>query len=427
MTRTTERRVVVTGIGVVASNGIGQKAFWHATSNGISGIKPIQRFPTTDLPIKVAGEIQDFMVNDYIDRKLVNRTDRMTHFALAAANEAVQDSGIDIANEDPKRVGTVIANTIGGLDFVLEQIKASYVRGPRYMSAYTAIAWLQVANAAQITIRYGLQGYTKTPVNDAVGGLNALSLAYGAIRRGAADIIIAGGCEASLHPFSLIVVGHNSQYTNCVTGDDPNAYRPFDRRANGLILAEGAGICILEDYDHAQKRGATIYGEIIGYGQTNDASEALTPSSNGTHYARAIHQAMRTGLMRTDMLRTGVIHHAPDIAYISLDGRAIPSSDQGEADALHRVFGADLSRIPTSVPRTAQGHSYAASGAIDTITALLALQHATIPPTINCEQLNPDYGLDMVRDEARSLTGSTVLIGGRGIGGMNVVVAVQKV
>jgi len=423
MIRTTERRVVVTGIGVVASNGIGKKAFWHATSNGISGIKSIQRFPTDDLPIKVAGEIQDFLVNDYIDRKLVNRTDRMTHFVLAAAHEALQDSGIDIPNEDPKRVGTVIANTIGGVDFVLEQIKASYVRGPRYMSAYTAIAWLQVANAAQITIRYGLQGYTKTPVNDTVGGLNALSLAYGAIRRGAADIIIAGGCEASLHPFSLIVVGHNSQYTNCATGDDPNTYRPFDQRANGLVLAEGAGICILEDYEHAQKRGATIYGEITGYGQTNDASEALAPSSNGTHYARAIRQTMRSSVFRT-----GVIHHAPDdLAYISLDGRAIPSSDQGEVDALHRVFGADLSRIPTSVPRTAQGHSYAASGAIDTITALLALQHATIPPTINCEQLNSDYGLDMVRDEARPLTGSTVLIGGRGIGGMNVVIAIQKV
>jgi 3-oxoacyl-(acyl-carrier-protein) synthase len=418
MTRMTDKRVVITGIGIVASNGIGKKAFWHATSNGILGIKPIQRFPTGDLPIQVAGEIQDFLVNDYIDRKLINRTDRMTHFALAAAHEALLDSGIDVSNEDTKRVGTVIANTIGGVDFVLEQIKASYVRGPRYMSAYTAIAWLQVANAAQIAIRYGLQGYTKTPVNDAVGGLDALCLAYGAIRRGAADVIIAGGCEASLHPFSLIVVGHNSQYTNCVTGNDPNAYRPFDRRANGLILAEGAGICILEDYEHAQKRGATIYGEIAGYGQTNDASQALAPSSNGTHYARAIQQSMRTG----------VIHHAPDdIAYISLDGRAIPSSDQGEVDALHRVFGADISHIPTSVPRTMQGHSYAASGAIDTITALLALQHATIPPTINCEQLNPDYGLDMVLNGARKLTGSTVLIGGRGIGGMNVVVAVQKV
>jgi len=397
----------------VASNGIGKIAFWHATSNGISGIKPIQRFPTTDLPIKVAGEIQDFVVNDYIDRKLVNRTDRMTHFALAAAHEGLQDSGIDIANEDPKRVGTVIANTIGGVDYVLEQIKASYVRGPRYMSAYTAIAWLQIANAAQITIRYGLQGYTKTPVNDTVGGLDALCLAYGAIRRGAADIIIAGGCEASLHPFSLVVVGHNSQYTNCATGDDPNAYRPFDQRANGLILAEGAGICILEEYEHARRRGALIYGEITGYGQTNDASEALAPSSNGIHYANAIRKAMGT-----------LSPH--DIAYISLDGRAIPSSDQGEADALYRVFGTDLNHIPTSVPRTAQGHSYAASGAIDTITALLALQRSVIPPTINCEQLNPDYGLDMVRDEARPLTGSAVLIGGRGIGGMNVVVAVKK-
>ena len=417
MIRTTERRVAVTGIGVVASNGIGKKAFWHATSNGISGIKPIQRFPTANLPIKVAGEISDFLVSDYVDHKLAKRTDRMTHFVFAAVQEALQDSGIVLSNEDPKRVGVVIANTLGGIEYVLEQIESLYVRGPRHMSAYTAIAWLQVANAGQISIRYGVQGYCKTPVNDTVGGLDALSLAYGAIRRGAADIIIAGGCEAPLHPFSLAVVGLNSQYTYCATGDDAGAYRPFDKRAIGLLLAEGAGICMLEEYEHARRRGATMYGEISGYGQTNDASGAMAPASNGTYYARAIRQAMRESNIAPQ-----------DISYFSLDGRAIPSSDQGEADALHLVFGTDVAHLAVSVPRTAQGHSYAAAGAIDTITALLALQQSTIPPTINCEQLNPGYGLDMVRDKARPQEkGSAILIGGRGIGGMNVVVAVKKV
>lgn len=415
MTQHKERRVVISGIGVVAPNGIGKKSFWNATKSGISGIKPIRRFPTADLSIKVAGEVSDFLASDYIDRKLINRTDRMTHFVFAAVQEALQDANVHLEEEDPECVGIVMANTLGGVGYAVEQIKALYVRGPRHMSAYTAIAWLQVANAGQTSIRYGIQGYCKTPVNDTAGGLDALCMAYGAIRRGAADVIMAGGCEAFLHPFSLTVLGNMSEYTYCAIGDDVHAYRPFDRRAAGIILAEGAGICILEEYEHAQRRGAPIYGEIVGYGQTNDANGPTVPSSNGTQYARAMRIAMHQG---------GIT--PADIGYFNLDGRAIPLSDQGEAEALHMTFGDDTSRLPVSTPRSSQGHSYAAAGAIDTITALLALQENVIPPTINCEELDPAYGLNMVRDEARPLAGSAVLIGGRGIGGMNVVLAVKR-
>ena len=416
MKHTTERRVVITGLGVVASNGIGKKAFWKATTEGISGIKPVQNFPIADLPVQVAGEVSDFLVSDYVDRKLANRTDRMTHFVFAAVQEALHDANITLSDEDPKRVGVVIANTFGGIGFALEQMKALYVRGPRYVSAYTAIAWLQVANAGQISIRHGIQGYCKTPVNDAVGGLDAMGVGYRAIRRGAADILLAGGCEAFLNPFCFTIMGHDSGYTYWVLGNDPKAYRPFDRRASGLIVAEGAGMCILEEYEHARRRGAPIYGEIVGYGQTNDANGLTPPSSNGTHYARAIRLAMEEANLSTE-----------DLGYFSLDGRAMPISDQGEAQALHLAFGADIEHLPISVPRTMQGHSYAAAGAIDTITALLALQHNVVPPTINCDEIDPNYGLNTVCDEARPLFGSAVLLGGRGIGGMNAVVAVKKV
>lgn len=408
----TDRRVVITGVGVVASNGIGKEAFWHATSNGISGIKSIQHFPTADLPIHVAGEVNDFVVEEYIDRKLANRTDRMTHFVFAAVQEALLDANITLAQEDPQRVGAVIANTVGGVEYVVEQIEALHVRGPRYMSAYTAIAWLQVANVGQISVRYGIQGYCKTPVNDTVGGLDALGMAYTAIRRGTADVIITGGCEALLHPFVLLVLAHSD---HCVTGDDPHAYRPFDRRASGIVLAEGAGICILEDYDHALQRSAPIYGEIVGLGQTNDALSIQASTSSGAQYARAMYLALQEGGLKP-----------ADIGYFSLDGRAVPQSDRAEVDALQRTFGADLQNLPVSVPRTMLGHSYAAAGALDTIATLLALQHGIIPPTINCEQLNPDFGLDLVRGEARQLCGSASLIGGRGISGVNVVVAIKK-
>ncbi len=414
MAYTSERRVVVTGLGVVAANGIGKEAFWQATCKGSSGIKLIQRFPIDNVSIKVAGEINNFLATDYIDRKLINRTDRVTHFAFAAVQEALKDSGLTISNEDPQRIGTVIANTVGGLEYVIDQTQLLYSRGPRALSAYTAIAWLQVANVGQISIRHGIQGYSKTPINDAVSGLDAMAMAYKAIQRGTADAIITGGSEAPLHPFFLIVLAHdNHRYVN---GDDPHAYRPFDRRAAGLLIAEGAGMCILEEYEHARRRGAHIYGEIVGLGQTNDALGLQIPSSNGTQYARAINMAMRKG------------HLSPhDIGYFSLDGRALPSSDQGEAEALGLVFGNELAQLPVTVPRTMQGHSYAASGAIDTITAFLALQHQIIPPTINCEELDPRYGLNMVHNEPQPLSAPAILLGARGIGGMNVALAVQRV
>ena len=413
MTDHAVRRVVITGLGVVAANGIGKQAFWDATSQGISGIRPISCFSTTDIHIGVAGQVNNFAANDYIDRKLANRTDRSTHFALAAVQQAVQDAELVLSDENRQRVGAVIASTLGGIEYVVQQFQALYARGPRGMSAYTAIAWLQVANVGQTSIRYGIQGYCKTPTHDTVGGLDALGMAYRAIQRGAADAIFAGGCEHLLEPSVLLTF---AQTGHCVLGDDPNAYRPFDRRAAGLILGGGAGICILEDFEHARQRGAQIYGEIVGFGQTNDAHGLMAPSSNGRHYARAIRLAMQ----EADLCPR-------DIAYFSLDGRAIPASDQGEAEALHMVFGNDLEQLPVSVPRTMLGHSYGAAGAIDAITALLALRHGLIPPTINCEELNPDYGLNVVQQEAHPLFGSAVLIGGRGVGGANVVLAIKKV
>ncbi len=414
-----KRRVVITGLGVVAPTGIGKTAFWHAISEGISGIStlPPERGSATE-HIQVAGIVRDFLAEEYIDHKTINRSDRMTHFAFAAIQEALTDAKIELAQENPHRVGAVIANTMGGVNYVLQQLQALYTRGPRFMSAFTAIAWLHVANIGQTAIRYGIQGYSKTPVNDTIGGLDALGMAYTAIQRGSADVLIAGGCEAFLNPFILLVLAQQGQY---VTTNDPNGYRPFDKRAAGLILAEGAGMCILEDYEHARQRGATMYGEIVGYGQTNDANGLVAPSADGTRYAHAIKLAMQEGNIQPEQ-----------IAYISADGRAIASSDQGEIHALNLALGKHLPSIPVSVPRTMIGHSYAAAGAIDTIIALLALQRRKIPPTINCGELQQSSGccFKLIREKAYLLpdadrSGTEVaLIGGRGVGGANAVLAV---
>jgi 3-oxoacyl-(acyl-carrier-protein) synthase len=411
------RRVVITGLGVVAPNGIGQEAFWQAINTGHSAVTQLD-FEESSRSIKVAGIVRDFVETDHLERKLLRRTDRMTHFALAALQEALFDAQIQLAQEDPQRVGAVIANTMGGVNYVLQQLHNLYTRGPRFMSAYTAIAWLHVSNIGQTAIRYGIQGYCKTPVNDTTGGLDALGIAYTAIQRGSADILLTGGCEAFLHPFILMILSRQGQY---VTENDVHAYRPFDRRARGLILAEGAGICVVEEYEHARRRNAAIYGEIVGYGQTNDAHGLLPPSADGTRYAKAICQA----LQQSDI---GV----QDVAYMSLDGRALPQSDQGEVAALRMAFGTHFQSIPTSVPRTMFGHSYAAAGAIDTIIALLALKHGCIPPTINCEEIDPDYQMQLVRDTSQQIIRTTqrspvALVAGRGTGGVNSVLALKKV
>jgi 3-oxoacyl-(acyl-carrier-protein) synthase len=420
------RRVVITGLGAITPNGIGKQAFWEATSKGVSGIKlleehKIEGYATDAETIQFGGKITNFTPADYLDRKLIQRTDRMTHLALAAIQEALADAQLDLAQEQPQRVGAVIANTMGGVEYVLRQLHALYSRGPRALSAYTAVAWLHVANVGQTAIRYGIQGYCKTPVNDTVGGLEALQMAAQAIRRGVADVVIAGGCEALLHPFIMRIFALQGL---CMTSNDPTAYRPFDQRAAGLILAEGAGICIMESYEHAIARGASkkalIYGELAGYGQTNDAHGRLAPSADGRRYARAMQDAMQEAHLTAD-----------ELAYISLDGHAIPASDQGEAHALHLVFGKEATTIPASVPRTSTGHSYAAAGALDTIIALQALRHCSIPPTINCTAPDPRYEIHLVRDKARAIAQeqrkNAVLVCGRATGGSNVVLALKGV
>ncbi len=412
-----KRRVVISGLGVVAPPGIGKTAFWHAISEGVSGISALtHESGMATERIQVAGVVRDFLATEYIDHKTVNRTDRMTHFAFASIQEAIADAKLELTRENPQRVGAVIANTMGGVNYVLQQLQALYTRGPRFMSAFTAIAWLHVANVGQAAIRYGIQGYCKTPVNDTVGGLDALGMAYTAIQRGAADVIIAGGCEAFLNPFILLVLAQQGQY---VTTNDPGGYRPFDRRAAGLILAEGAGMCILEEYEHAQQRGAPIYGEIVGYGQSNDANGLAAPSADGTRYAKAITRAMQERDIQPEQ-----------IAYVSADGRAIASSDRGEAHALKLALGDHLTSIPVSVPRTTMGHSYAAAGAIDTIATLLALRQRKIPPTIHCEEFDSGYGFNLIREKAYLLPEAdqerdeVALVGGRGVGGANVVLAI---
>jgi 3-oxoacyl-(acyl-carrier-protein) synthase len=413
---TLPRRVVITGLGTVAPNGIGTERFWQATRSGRPAIEPFASPSDLEQASWFVGRIKDFRVEDALDRKLVQRTDRMTHLVLMAVQEALQDAKLTLAGENPSRIGAIISNTLGGLEFVARQVEQLYQRGPRFISAYTAIAWLHVANVGQISLRYGLQGYCKTPVNDTCGGLDALGMAYDAIRRGSADVLITGGTEAPLHPYTLHMFGTSLPLAR---GNSPAAYRPFDLRAEGGLLAEGAGICILEEYEHALRRGAPIYGEVVGYAQTNSPRATSLPGQPDlAAYTRALQLALTEAQLTPE-----------EIACVYLDGRALPAWDAVEADALHEVFQDTFETLACSIPRTQFGHSLAAAGALDTICALLSLRDGFLPPTLNCEQPDPRScppGLVRAREQVQNTQAQAALICARALGGSHVVLAVKK-
>ena len=310
----------------------------------------------------------------------------------------------------------MIANTLAGVEYVTEQMKRLYQLGPNFMSAHTALAWLHVANVGRVSVHYGLKGYCKVPINDTCGGLDALGQGYQAIRRDAADILIAGGTEAPLSPFVLCMLDATPAFHR---KGDPPCYRPFDLRADGLLIAEGAGICILEEYEHAIRRGAHIYAEIVGYAQTCAPGD-LTPYSipDSAAYIRALELALAQAEMPTN-----------EIACVFPDGRAIPAWDAIETAALSEFFGSQFDSLPCTVPRTQFGHTLSAAGAIDTICALLTLKEHLVPPTINCETPNPHHyppGLVRERNAALRFSSQGGLVCARGLGGSHAVLALKS-
>lgn len=410
----TRRRVVITGIGLIAPGGIGKEAFWQSVCAGRRAIEPLAYQQEEKQRSWQVGQVKNFRVEEYIERKLARRTDRVTHFTLAAVQEALQDARVHLEQEDPRRIGAVIATTFGGVEYATRQVEQFHTRGPRFVSPYAAIAWLHVANVGQVSVRYGLQGYSKAPASDLSSGLDALGMAYNAIQRNAADILVAGGSEAPLHPHALRVL--SASLPLCQNGEE---YRPFDQRASGLQIAEGSGICILEEYEHALRRGATIYGEIVGYAQTCSPRNAATSEPPDiTAYTRALQLVLdEAGLTPAE------------IACAYLDGRALPDWDISEVNALRRVFGPDFETLMCSVPRTQFGHTLAAAGALDTICALLALQEGLIPPTSGCQEPGHRFylpGLVTRQAQRQPKHASSVLLSARSLGGSHTCLALTR-
>jgi 3-oxoacyl-[acyl-carrier-protein] synthase II len=408
------RRVAVTGVGVVAPIGIGKDAFWEAATAGRSGVGPPTLIDNPDLPLRALGEIAEFDAENYIPKKLIVRSDRNTHFAFASAAEALADSSLDLTAEPKSRVGIVLAANYGGLGHVLSSLTRLHQKGPSFVSAYMATAWLPSAPVGQLSIFYGTTGYSKTVVADAAGGTCAIGTAFRAIRRGDADVVLAGGFEIPLAEAAIASLATWEDI--CRDGGDPaGAFRPFDLDRRGVVIAEGGGILVLEELERARARGAPIYAEVAGFGQTTDGVALHQFAPDGEQYARAMRLALAEGGIEPN-----------DVDYVNADGHATEHADRAEARAIERLLGERATTVPVSAPKSMTGNALAGAGPIDAAFALLAMRDGIVPPTINLERQDPECRLALQANEAANRHIDVALVCSRGTSGANAVLALRR-
>jgi len=396
---------VVTGLSVMAANGLGTDDFWSATCQGVSGIGPVQRFDTSQYPASLAGEVRGFDAAELLPGRLIPQTDRMTQLALVAAERAVEEAGVDLESVPPYERGVVTATVTGGYEFGQRELESLWSKGSDHVSVYQSFAWFYAVNTGQIGIRHNLRGPSSALVSGDASGLDLVAQARRNIRKGA-RLMVTGAVDGSLCPWGWV-----SHLTGpgIARADDPaRGYRPFHAEADGHVPGEGGAILIVEDGDVAQARGARIYGVIAGYAATFDPPPRLGRPSN---LRRAIVRAIADAGLRSS-----------DIDVVFADAAGRPEPDRDEATAIRGIFGAN--RVPVTAPKTMTGRLGAGSGAIDLAAALLALRDGVIPPTVNVDQLAPGLEIDLVT-EARPAELRNALVLSRGYGGFNSAMVVR--
>jgi len=397
---------VITGIGVVAPNGVGTDAWWKATLAGESGIGRIGRFDPSGYPVQLAGEVNGFNAEDWIERRLIVQTDHWTHMALAATKMALDDARLDPSQEDPWSMSVITASSSGGNEFGQREIQALWEKGPMFVGAYQSIAWFYAATTGQVSIRHKMKGPCGVVISEGAGGLEALQHSRRTIRRGV-DTVVSGGLEAPIGPYALTCQLDNGHLSRQAEPDA--AYRPFDARANGYVPGEGGAILIVEDLERARERGAPqVYGEIVGYGATNDAHHWRERDPAGRHLARAMRVALETAGIEPG-----------DVDAIFADALGIPDADALEAGAIKEVFGERASELPVTAPKSSVGRLYAGGASLDVAAALLAMRDGRLPPTINLDEPAEGCDLPFVRGSSQEATLRTVLVNARGFGGFN--------
>jgi 3-oxoacyl-[acyl-carrier-protein] synthase II len=402
-----QRRVVVTGLGLVSPLGTGVEKNWHAILEGRSGIRKITRFPTDGFASRIAGEVPDFKAEDFIESKEIKKMDLFIQYALGAAAMAVEESGLKIEGEFAEEVGVIIGVGLCGLDTIEATHKALLDGGPRKISPFFIPKVISNLAAGHIAIRYGAKGVNWTPTSACASGTHAIGEAYQLIRRGMQDAVIAGGAEAVITP--LGVGGFAAMKALSTRNDEPErASRPFDKERDGFVVGEGSGVLILEEREQALKRGAKIYAEVIGYAANGDAFHMTAPAPDGEGAARCMRLAIKDA---------GI---APgEIDYINAHGTSTEYNDANETMAIKTVFGEQAAKLAVSSTKSMTGHLLGAAGAVEGVYSVLALYHGVLPPTINYENPDPACDLDYVPNKARKSAIEVVLSNSFGFGGTN--------
>lgn len=399
-------RVVITGTGVVSSVGIGTNDFWNNIKAGKSGISKIERIDVSDMPTKVAAEIKNFNAETYIDKKEIRRMDRFTQYAIAATQMAIEDSQLDLERISKERLGVVVGSGIGGIETLENQCKVLFEKGPTRVSPFLVPMMISNMASGIIAIKYGAKGFVECTVTACATSTNTIGDAFKVIQRGDADVIIAGGSEASITRLGMAGFCTSKAMT---TNEDPStACRPFDKERSGFVMGEGAGIAILEEYEHAIKRGANIIAEIVGYGCTNDAYHITAPAEGGEGSARCMKIALEDA---------GI--DPSDIGYINAHGTSTSINDKFETSAIKKAFGEYAYKIPISSTKSMTGHMLGATGAVETIITAHALKDSFIPPTINYNTADPECDLNYTPNIGKFANISYALSNSLGFGGHN--------
>jgi 3-oxoacyl-(acyl-carrier-protein) synthase len=406
-------KIAITGIGIVSPSGIGKRQFWANIKAGRSFIKEITRFDASRYPAHIAGQIDELNKYSNISERLLKKIDTFSHMALIASELALQDAAIDIKNEDPSLVGIFLGNAIGGWLYAETELRDLYLEGREGVSPYMASAWFPAAPQGQVSIYYGIKGFSKTVVADRAGSSMALGYGRKVLNKNKLNMILAGGMEAPVSPYALLCC--NTYGALSKNNSKPQeAYRPFDKRRDGCVIGEGAGIVVMESVSRAAIREIKPLAYISGYATTCDGVSRIDCASDGKELARAITLALADAQT-----------NAAEIDYISLDGFALDLWDNSELNAIQSVFKERAKDIPVSCPKSMFGNLLGASGAVDMITTVLAMEHNLVPVTLNLD--TPAVpGFNYVTREAREHKINKALVISRGRGGINSVLVVEK-
>ena len=405
----------MTGLGVVTSIGHDVASFWSALVAGKIGVDRVTLFDPSGFACQIGAEVRNWDVNRFMDPKEARRNDRYTHFGFVAAKQAVADSGIDMAKEDGDRVGVIIGSGIGGMHTYETQLRNLFERGPRKVSPFTIPSLIGNMCAGLVAIELGARGPNFGMVSACATGTHSLGEAAHAIRRGDADVMVAGGSEAAITPFAY--ASFCAMKAMSTRNDNPRgASRPFDKGRDGFIMGEGAGVLVLESLEHARARGARIYCELAGYAATCDAYHITQPDPDGKGLSMAMHRALESAGVRTD-----------DVDYINAHGTSTPYNDKFETLAIKRIFGGHARELPVSSTKSMTGHLLGAAGGIESVVCVKTIEQGVIPPTMNLEEPDPDCDLDYVPNAARRARVRTVLSNNLGFGGQNAAVVFRAV